>query len=364
MATFSLIFGTALVSAVLLTPLVRRLAMAAGVVDRPDAARKLHARPVPLLGGLAVYAATVLGLLAAVYLGLLPAAHIKEKYLVGLALAGALLVFGGSWDDARNLKPWRQFLWPVLAALAVIASGIGVDYVTNPFGGLLHLDEVVLPVLTWQGVPYKLTVLADLFTLVWLLGMTYTTKFLDGLDGLVAGVTGIGALILAAVSLMREVAQPDTALLALALAGACFGFLVFNFHPARIFLGEGGSTLCGFLLGVLAIVSGGKIATALLVMGLPIFDAALVIIGRLRRGRTPFGGDRTHLHFRLLDVGFTQRQVVLIYYFAAALFGVSTLVLRGWEKVVALGFSASLLFAAGAFTLALTRRKAPKIEKI
>jgi UDP-GlcNAc:undecaprenyl-phosphate GlcNAc-1-phosphate transferase len=247
--------------------------------------------------------------------------------------------------------------------LSIVISGIGVNYVTNPFGGLVYLDRIVMPVLNVGGIPYKLTLFADVFALVWLLGMSYTTKFLDGLDGLAVGVTAIGALIIAAVSLMKEVSQPDTAVIAFALSGACLGFLIFNWHPAKIFLGEGGSTLCGFMLGLLAIVSGGKIATALLVLGLPIFDAVLVIIGRLAHGKTPFAGDRTHLHFRLLDAGFTQRQTVLLYYFCAAFFGISTLMLRGWEKIVALGLSASLLAMAAAVSLWMMRRQSGKMSQ-
>ena len=360
MSVMSLIFAffVAFVAAFVLTPLVGRLAIRHGVLDRPDGGRKQHSRPIPLWGGLALLAALVLGVTAAAAVGAVPGTHIKFKFLVGLAAAVGLLTAGGMLDGKFNLRPGRQFVWPVLAALAVIASGIGVTYVTNPLGGLVYLNELSVTVLWWDGLPYKLTVLADLFTLVWLLGMTYTTKLLDGLDGLVVGVTGIGALVLAAVSLMREVAQPDTAVLAMILAGACFGFLIFNANPARIFLGEGGSTLCGFALGVLAIISGGKIATALLVLGLPILDAALVIIRRVVIERRPFSvGDRSHLHFRLIDAGLSIRETVLIYYLTAALFGITTLVLRGWQKILALALLAALTASLAWLALRLGRRR-------
>ena len=280
------------------------------------------------------------------------------KYLWGLGLAGGLLVIGGLLDDRFDLKPWQQLVWPVLAAAVVVVSGIGVKYVTNPLGGQIQLDSLSWIVAWWDGMPYRLTLLADLFSLAWLMGMTYTTKFLDGLDGLVAGVTAIGCLVIAAVCQMVNVLQPDTAVLAMAGAGAFAGFLVFNFSPARIFLGEGGATVAGFLLGVLAIISGGKIATALLIMGLPIFDAAAVIVRRYRRGQPIWRGDRSHLHFRLVDMGFTPRQAVLFYWFSAAAFGTSTLVLQGWEKVVALGMIVSLLTAvlAGAALIRKRRR--------
>ncbi len=345
----------------LAAPAVARLAAGFGVVDKPDAVRKLHGRTVPLLGGLAIFAGLAVAVLAAVAFDRLPGAHIHAKYLAGIVAASFLLVFGGLLDDKYNLKPAQQLLWPALAALVIIASGIGVKYVTNPLGGQLYLDRLAATVLWWQGIPYRVTFLADGFTLLWLLGMTYTTKFLDGVDGLVSGVTAIGALVIAAVSLMKEVAQPDTALLAFAVAGVFLGFLLFNFQPARIFLGEGGSTLAGFLLGVLAIISGGKIATALLVLGLPLIDAAFVIVRRLWLRRSPAAGDRSHLHFRLQELGFSQRQVVLFYYFIAAAFGSATLFLSGRGKVEAMGVLIGLLtviIAAGAIAASRKRRQA------
>jgi len=365
-----LAFILAFAAAAAATPVVRRAAFKLDVLDRPNSPRKLHARPMPLMGGLAVFAGIAIAVLAVLALGWLPDEHIKAKYLVGILAASFALIVGGVLDDKYDLAPGRQLIWPILAVLIVIVSGVGVKFVTNPFGGQLYLDRLSLTVLWWQGVPYRLTVLADIFTLFWLLGMTYTTKFLDGLDGLVSGIAVIGALVVAAVSLMKEVAQPGTALLALIVAGAFLGFLVFNFHPASIFLGEGGSTLAGFLLGALAIISGGKIATTLLVLGLPVFDAAYVILKRIFRDRrSPATGDRSHLHFRLLDLGFSHRQAVLFYYFIAAAFGVSTLFLSGWEKVVAMGFLASLLAALAAAAMVVGRKRPrppskPNPEKI
>lgn len=327
------------IAACALTPVVRSFALRRGILDRPSLPRKLHQTPVPLLGGLAMVTAFLVAVGAALVFGWLPGTHIQPRYLAGLAAALGLLVLGGSLDDVHDLPPQKQIIWPLAAALIAIASGIGTDVITNPFGGLIYLGGF-----------------SAIFTFFWLMGMTYTTKFLDGLDGLVTGVSGIGALVIAAVSMMKEVSQPDTAILALAFAGVCAGFLVFNFHPAKIFLGEGGSTAAGFLLGVLAIISGGKIATTLLVLGLPILDAAVVILRRLIQGRSPVAADRSHLHFRLLDLGFTQRQTALFLYFIAAFFGASTLVLRGTEKLAALAVLASILVALVAGSMALLER--------
>lgn len=340
------------------TPLVMRLAARVGAVDRPDAGRKLHARPTPLLGGLAVFAGITAALVVSLFAGWLPSEHIGAKHVIGIILAMALLAVGGTLDDIRRLRPLAQIVWPIAAVLVIVASGIGISTVTNPFGGIIHLDPVRFTVLWWQGIPYRITPLADIFTLVWLMTMTYTTKLLDGLDGLVAGIAAIGGLVIAAVSFLGDVNQPDTALLALAVAGAFAGVLLFNFHPARIFLGESGSVMAGFLLGTLAIISGGKIATTLLVLGLPFFDAAYVIFRRLFMERTsPFSGDRLHLHFRLLDWGFSERQAVLIFYFVATLFGTSTLFLHGSQKVVALGVVLSLAaFSIAAWTVTVGHR--------
>lgn len=357
MGTIALNFLLSMGLAAALTPLVRALAWRANVVDRPDGQRKAHGRPVALLGGVALLAAIGLASCAAIYFGWLPGDHIKGKYLAGILAAAGLLAFGGAWDDARNLPPRWQILWPLLATLAVVACGVGIGYVRNPLGGLFYLDSWSVIVVWIGGIPYKVTPLADAISVVWLLGMTYTTKFLDGLDGLVSGVTVIGALVIGAVCMMKEIAQPDTAALAMIVAGAFAGFLLFNKPPASIFLGEGGSTIAGFMLGTLAIISGSKIAVTLLVLGLPIFDTAIVILRRILQKKSPTAGDRTHLHFRLLDLGFSQRQVLLLYYFVAAFFGTSTLLLDGWQNMVAIGMIGSLLLALTAVALFAYRKK-------
>jgi UDP-N-acetylmuramyl pentapeptide phosphotransferase/UDP-N-acetylglucosamine-1-phosphate transferase len=213
-----------------------------------------------------------------------------------------------------------------------------------------------------DGIVYHLTIVADLVSFFWLLGMTYTTKLLDGLDGLVSGVTAIGALVVFGVTQLADVQQAGTGAVALALAGACLGFLVFNFYPARIFLGEGGSLLCGFLLGSLAIVSGGKIATALLIMGIPILDVVWVIFRRLvLERRSPLASaDRKHLHFRLLDVGLSHRGAVLFLYALTAVFGSATLFVRGTAKLAVLGCLAIVMVLLGVWLVVRLRKRASK----
>ncbi len=334
-------FLIAVAMSVVLTWSVRQFALRRNIVDRPDEdpQRKIQRQPIPLLGGLALYLTMVLVVLGyTLFTDRVLGGYLLPKHLIGLAIAGALLMLGGYLDDRFRLSAGRQIWWPILASLVVIGVGIGVTYISNPFGGVLYLDQVQWQLFTIGATPYHIILFADLFAFVWLMGMMYTTKFLDGLDGLVSGITTIGALVLFFLSINQDVAQPETALLAAILAGACLGFLFFNFHPAKIFLGEGGSVFTGFMLGVLAIISGAKIATAMLIMGIPILDVAWVIIRRLWRRESPFRtADTKHLHFQLLGVGFSHRTAVLLLYVITMIFGGAAIFLsNSQEKLRAL----------------------------
>lgn len=324
------------------TLLVRRMSVHFGVLDHPSAApeRKLHTRPTPLLGGIAVYGTFLVVLLLVLIFQphLLFGGYLLPKHLAGIVLAGLLLMIGGWRDDRRSRTPREQLVWPVLAVLVVVGSGIGVSFITNPLGHAFRLDAWSTTVFFIADKPYRIVWLADAFAFVWLMGSMYATKLLDGLDGLVSGVTVLGMFILAALSLMAKVGQPETALLALIVAGAFLGFLLLNFHPAKIFLGEGGSLLAGFFLGTFAILSGGKIATALLILGIPMIDIMVVIVLRLLQARSPFvGGDKRHIHHRLLSLGLSHRQTVILLYVCTAVFGSATLMTTGKAKLVVLG---------------------------
>lgn len=336
--------------AVLATIAVRRLAVRLGAVDYPSEPRKIHSKPTPLLGGLAIFLSfwLVVGLLT-LATDFLPARYISAQFLAGLLVAGALLMVGGFLDDKYRLRARFQLLAPIIAILVVIGSGMGIAFVSNPLGpGLWHLDAIQWELFGVGGRTIRFVLLADAFTVVWLLGMMFTTKLLDGLDGLVSGITTIGAFILFALSLSDKTFQPDVALLAIALAGAAGGFLFWNAHPAKIFLGEGGSIWLGFMLGVLAIISGGKVATALLVMGVPILDVAWVIVRRVfLEKKSPAIGDSKHLHFRLLTAGLSHRASVLLLWGVAALFGVASLFVQTQGKVYLLAALAVVMVLLG-----------------
>ena len=328
----------ALVFTFLFTFLIRRLALRYQIVDRPLLARKIHQKNIPLLGGVGLFLGFGLTLFYFTFFtDQILGGYMLAKHIIGLLLAGLILIFGGILDDKYQLSPVKQFIWPLLASAIIISSGIGIDYISNPFGEALRLDTIKFQIFSINNIPYYVVLFADVFTLVWLLGMTYTTKFLDGLDGLVSGITVIACIVLFFLSLRPEVMQPETALVCVILAGAASGFLIWNFYPAKIFLGGGGSTFTGFALGTLAIISGGKIATALLILGIPIFDVAWVIARRIWQKKSPFKtADRKHLHFRLLDIGFSHRMAVLFLYSISLTFGTSALFLQGKEKVLAL----------------------------
>lgn len=335
--------GAAIITA-LLTPLVVKVARRFGVLDVPGEPRKIHARPTPLLGGVAPFVGLVVVVGAILWFApALVRPEIPLKHILGVGIGALFLMVGGFLDDRYNLKPRSQIVFPILAALTIVASGIGIREITNPFGGTLRLD-------TWAWFP-------DLFTFAWLMGMMYTTKFLDGLDGLVSGLTVIGALMVFLLTQTIQWHQPEVGVLAAAVAGAFAGFLVWNWHPAKIFLGTGGSTLAGFFLGTLAIISGGKIATTLLVFGVPILDAAWVIARRVFWERkSPTRADRKHLHFRLLDSGFSHRAAVLVLYAVATLFGVLTLVLQSREKLTALVVILVLMVVGGTILVRVGNR--------
>lgn len=311
----------------ILTAWVIILARKWQVLDIPDPGRKKHLRPTPLLGGLAVGVSFLLSLGLYLYSGEPDFTIIPQKFFLALAAGIGVLMAGGVLDDKYGLPPKISWLFPAVAGLLAVSFGIGVGIkiISNPLGGVWVIDDI------WFGVP-----VSGMLAFCWLLGMTFTTKLLDGLDGLVTGVGIIGALTLGFLSLTPKVNQPMTAMIAIILAGSLLGFLIYNFNPAKIFLGEAGSTLVGYILGVIAIILGGKMATAILVMGIPILDIVWVIFQRIFSKKSPFIGDRQHLHFKLLEAGLSQKQVVLIYWTFSALFGFTAVFLQSKGKLIAL----------------------------
>ncbi len=328
MSSFDYIFALVIsfLTAVIFTPVIIFIAQKFNILDVPNSDRKIHKKPIPLIGGLAIFFSFNFVMLSyAFFTNDLTGDTIFLKNIIGIFLGTLILSIGGVLDDKFNLRPRYQILFPISAVLVVIIFGIGIDSITNPVGeGILRLDSSQFILFWYHGFPYKLTLFADLFTFFWLLAMMYTTKLLDGLDGLVSGITVIGGLFIFLTALNNnELVQYDVALLAIILVGAFFGFLLFNFNPAAIFLGEGGSTMSGFLLGTLSIVSGSKVGITLMLMSIPALDLVWTVIRRLMEKKSPFAtADRKHLHHRLLDAGFSVKQAVLFLYSIIIIFGI------------------------------------------
>jgi UDP-GlcNAc:undecaprenyl-phosphate GlcNAc-1-phosphate transferase len=337
---FLVAFVAATVIAFVVTPLVRRIAIRHGVVDRPNE-RRVNVRPVPRGGGVAV----VLAFLAVATLVVVvndqlrlvrTPAGLEAGELVALLAGGAVAAVIGALDDYFDLRARWQFLGQVVLAVAAVALGIGISFINNPFGsGAIRFDE-----------PFVAG-----FTILWIVGMINSLNFIDGLDGLSSGIALIAAVTLAVISVTTTINQPFIALLCLVLAGALLGFLRWNFHPATIFTGTSGTMFVGYTLAILSILGSAKVAVALLVLGVPIIDTFWIIVRRLLAGRSPFTPDRGHIHHRLLDLGLSHRQTVVLIYVICAGLGVLSLVLSGASQVYAflgvfVGTGAILLFLA------------------
>lgn len=341
---YLLAFGLAFAITAVVTPYVRRFALAHDIIDRPSEPRKIHTKPIAYLGGSAIFVGFLLTL--AVFMP-------PSRQLVALVLGCAILVAVGVVDDMKGLSPWTKLAWQFVAAGVALSGGIGISSITNPFGGTFDLSygrfEVDIP-----GASFHITPIANALSLIWMVGLANTINFLDGLDGLACGVSGIAAFTMFLLAVGPRVDQPAVALLAIILAGAAFGFLPYNFYPARIFMGDSGAYFLGLTLAMLAIYSGAKLATAALVLGFPIVDAVWAATRRMAKRSSPFRADKQHFHHLLLDVGLSQRQAVLIMYAIAMVFGLSALLIGSFAKLIALIVLVGLMAAAIAGLLLLS----------
>ncbi|HKG56479.1 MAG TPA: MraY family glycosyltransferase [Candidatus Limnocylindrales bacterium] len=310
-----------------LTPIVRRRAVRLGVVDRPNH-RRINTRPVPRAGGIAVaFAFIAVALVVTVvndriHLVRTPA-FLDARQLVALLAGGAAAAVIGALDDYFDLRARWQLLGQFALAFGAVVLGIVVTVVNNPFGrGSIPFTE-----------PFAIG-----FTVLWILGMINSVNFIDGLDGLSSGIAVIAAITLGVISLTTataQVGQPFVAVLCFILAGALLGFLRWNFHPATIFTGTSGTMFVGYTLAVLSVMGTAKVAVALLVLGVPIIDTFWIIVRRVLAGRSPFTPDRGHIHHRLLDLGLTHRQTVLLIYAICIALAILSLVLSGANQVYA-----------------------------
>ncbi len=337
MTPFLLTFLIAFTLSFLLTPLARRWGLRLGLVDTPDERRR-HAGVISRLGGLPLFVSFSVAVLASRSMGVPSSDPQEPARLAGLLIGGAFVFVYGLVDDAFDLKPGWQLAAQFFASLIAIGALIIIERFNNPLAGRAASPLVILE--AWQYVP---------LTVFWMMGMMNTVNLLDGLDGLATGVAAIFGAILFVAMIRTTPDQPQPqlsiALLPAALLGATLGFLPFNFHPAQVFLGSG-SFFLGYVLGSLGIIGGAKVATVLLILAVPILDVAWLIVSRARRGESPGRGGRDHLHFRLLDLGLSQRAIVGMYYAVCAVFGVVALLIEGrLIKLITLGLLGAVVLA-------------------
>jgi len=317
----------AFVISALLVPYVKRAAIKVGAIDNPEEAkRKIHKKVMARGGGVAIYIAFLI-----VCVALLPN---FPKEFIGLLVASTMVLIVGLIDDIKRLSPWIKLLVQILAALvAAIGFGITISNITNPFGNTIVLEQVTTQ-FNLFGLNLGFNWIAVVFAVIWMVGMTNTINFLDGIDGLSGGVSAIAAGIIFLLAISDKVSQPNTALVSIILMGAALGFLVYNFYPAKIFNGDSGAYFLGMTLGILAIFSGAKLATAALVLGLPILDAVWAVLRRLVHRKSPFTADRGHLHYLFLDAGFSQRQAVFSIYLLCVIFGLVGIMGSTPQKII------------------------------
>jgi UDP-N-acetylmuramyl pentapeptide phosphotransferase/UDP-N-acetylglucosamine-1-phosphate transferase len=326
----SLTLLVSLIVTVLLIPPLIRLSLREGWVAKPGP-RHIHRTPTPTVGGLAIIAGFGAALLLSFALERLDPSLARspfEHLRLGLLLAGASVVAIVSLiDDLHDLPALPRLGVHILAALIAVGPYLW-DHTLYPdaLGAPTEARGIILtafnfPLLKQIPLHQISPWLAIAATVFWVVGMQNMVNWADGLDGLAGGVTLIAAAILSLHTLRLVPAQYTVAMLPLALAGACAGFLIFNFYPARLFMGDVGAMTIGYILGLSAIIGGAKLATALLVMGVPLIDMAWLIFARTIHGQSAAHAGRDHLHHRLLDLGLSQRQVVLCYYTLSAVFG-------------------------------------------
>lgn len=291
-----------------LTPLVKRFAIKFGFVDIPKDERRMHNKPIPTIGGLAIFIAF---LVVTLLLGEL------NRQLLGLLAGCLIMVVVGMIDDKYDLNAKLKFLIQIIAAAIPVSQGCVISYISNPLGFL--------------GTPYiSLGVFSIPLTIIWIVAITNAVNFIDGLDGLSVGVCSISALTMGLIAIF--LGQSDEVLILGTLLGACLGFLPYNFNPAKIFMGDTGATFLGFTLACLSVTGLFKVyavisfAVPILVLGVPLFDICFACIRRMWNHVSPMHPDRSHIHHRLIDSGFNQRQSVTILYLVASLLGVLAVV--------------------------------------
>lgn len=327
-----LALGVAFLIAFAATPMVISLAHKVNAIDVPKDARRVHKKPTPLMGGLAIFYGFIVSVLCFATL---------DRETTGILIGCVIIVIVGIIDDITDMKAIIKLMCQILAAAVVVYSGVRIEHFANPFSG-------------WAGPPYIVLNfwVSVALTIFWIVGVCNAVNLIDGLDGLAVGVSSIAALCMLALTLISN--NLNIAIITAAVAGAAFGFLPYNFNPAKIFMGDTGALFLGFILACISVQGFLKLsaiisfAIPLLVLGLPIFDTVFAIFRRVTSGRSPMSPDRGHLHHKLLDMGFSQRKTVAILYTLTAVLCLTAVVIsiRGYLRGVFLIISVMVIILA------------------
>lgn len=330
-----------------LTPLVRHFSVQFGFVDIPKDERRMHNKPIPTIGGLAIF--------STFFLMVLFMAELSPQ-LIGMLAGSLIIVFLGVVDDKYDLDAKFKFLIQILAAVIPVSQGCVIRYFSNP-----------IPIPEYPYLPLKF--MAIPFTILWIVALTNAVNFIDGLDGLSVGVCSISCLSMGVIAMV--LGQGSEALILAILLGSCLGFLPYNLNPAKIFMGDTGATFLGFMLGCLSVSGLFKLYTVIsfavpiLVLGVPLFDICFAFIRRLWHHVSPMHADRSHIHHRLIDMGFNQRQSVSILYLIASLLGLLAVLVTttGLGKFLMLLLAVAALGGAALWLLLRKRSAVPEDKK-
>ncbi len=327
--------------AALITPLIIKWYRSNNWLDTHNSKRPVkntHSKAVPRGGGLVIMTSVLLASL--IFLQV-------DKYLIAILAGGVILTVVGFLDDLFDLHPLIRLVAGVFVSLIVVGSGIGIAYVSNPFGeGVIHLNNPQLS-LSLFGNLHTIWIVADFFAMLFILWNMNIVNWSKGVDGQMPGFVSIAAIIIGILSFrfIDDPTQFNTAQLSFIVSGAFAGFLIWNWYPQKIMPGYGGGTLAGYFLSILAILSGAKVATALMVLGVPTADAIFTILRRIRAGKSPFWGDRGHMHHKLLDVlKWGRRRIAIFYWLSSLVLGLLSLYLNTTGKLITIMLVILLVF--------------------
>lgn len=347
-------FTLALLISAFLTMILKRFLPRFGFMDRLES-HSTHNFPAVRGGGIAIFCSFFL-----VSFFVIPI----ERKFIGLFLGSLIILIINVVDDWGKIKvtPMERLFWEMVGIFVVISSGIGIDNITNPLGGVIAMDSIRIE-LPFLGQGYGIMPFSDIFTIVWLILMINVLNWMDGLDGLASGVSAISAFTIFCLSILPIVNQPNMAFLSIILFGSILGFLPYNFFSGRIKLGDSGATFLGFVLGILAILNKGKVATFFLILGLPILDAVWVIFRRIFIDRkSPFKGDKKHFHHRLLKLGLSKRGAVYVIWMYSFIFAMSSLFFQGAPNKLISIIVMAILMIVFSFLVYFFSRNKPDIE--